>query len=54
MVCGFDRRVNRGGRRRRADGATAHRGPLNFDPRELVASAAPFGQLGFTLGGGVR
>ena len=26
-------------------GGTAHRGPLNFDQRELVASAAPFGQL---------
>ena len=26
-------------------GATAHRGPLNLDQRELVASAAPFGQL---------
>ncbi len=26
-------------------GATAHRGPLNFDQQELVASAAPFGQL---------
>ena len=26
-------------------GATAHRGPLNFDQRELVASAAPFGQV---------
>ena len=26
-------------------GATAHRGPLNLDQQELVASAAPFGQL---------
>ena len=26
-------------------GATAHRGPLNFDQRELVSSSAPFGQL---------
>ena len=26
-------------------GAIAHRGPLNFDQREQVASAAPFGQL---------